>query len=113
MNDPSTVVVATSPIVTPISSAPDFDLQSRDHRLRHVDAVYRHAAPRERKRDAPRPDRELERAATSGELGQEVDDRIDRLRVEHLGVVVVGRGDALVEVPVIVHARNLLRGRRT
>ena len=96
-----------SPIVTPIVLAARLRPQPRDHRLRHVDAVHRDTAPRERKRDAPRPDRELERAATSRELGQEVEDRIDRLRAEHLGVVVVRRGDALIEVPVIVHGRNL------
>ena len=57
---PSTVVVAMSPIVTPMSSASSFSRSLRDHRLRHVDPVHLHAAPRERERDPARPDLELE-----------------------------------------------------
>ena len=83
--------------------------QPRDHRLRQLDPVHRHSPLGERERDAACPDPELERAAASGQLGEEVDDRLDRLRAERLrrGVVVAG-GDALVEVAVLVgHRRNL------
>ena len=58
--------------------------QPRDHRLRQLDPVHRHAALRERERDPARPDPELERASAPGELGEEVDDRVDDRRVEHL-----------------------------
>ena len=66
--------------------------------------MHRHAALRERQRDPARPDPELERASAPGELGEEVDDRVDDRRVEHLRVdgLVVPRGDALVEVAVVV-----------
>ena len=88
--------------------------QPRDHRLRHVDAVHRHAALRQRERDPARPDPELERASTFGELGEEVDRRVDGLRIEHArsGHVVPG-GDAFVEVAVVVHGPNLLLARPT
>jgi hypothetical protein len=63
---------------------------------------------RERQRDPTRSDPELERASASGELDEEVDDRVDDRRVEHLDSgLVVPRRDALVEVAVVVHRRNL------
>jgi hypothetical protein len=46
--------------------------------------VHWHAAARKRKRDATRPNSEFEGAAACGELGEEVDDRIDLGRIEHL-----------------------------
>ena len=55
-----------------------------DHVLREVDPVDGHAALRERQRDPPRPDRELERRAVARERRQEV----DRLR-DHRGVAVL------------------------
>ena len=44
MNVPSTVVVAKSPIVTPMSLAARLGPQPRDHRRREVDAVHADAA---------------------------------------------------------------------
>src|SRR3954470_14144100 len=71
--------------------------QLRDHRVRHVDPVHRHSPLRERNRDPARPDSELERASTRRELDEQVDDRLDDRRVEHLsGRLVVPRGDAFV-----------------
>ena len=82
--------------------------ESRDHRLRQLDPVHRHPPLRERQRDPAGPDPELERASLPGERGKEVDGRVDHRRVEHLRLgVVVARGDALVEVAVVVHRRNL------
>jgi hypothetical protein len=49
----------------------------------------------------PVADPELEGAAASGELREEVDDRVDDRRIEHLLVRVVAGGDALVEVAVL------------
>jgi hypothetical protein len=79
------VVVAKSPIVTPICSAPGFALQPRDHRLRQVDPVHAYAPLRERHCDSPGADAELERTPVASELDEEVDDRVDDGRVEHVG----------------------------
>jgi hypothetical protein len=77
--------------------------QPRHHRARQLDPVHRHAALYERKRQAPGADAELERAAAAGNLGEEVDGGVDDVGVEQSfrgDRLVVGRGDALVEVPV-------------
>ncbi len=81
--------------------------QSRDHRLREVDPVHADSALRERQRDPAGADPELERGAAPGELGEEIDGRIDDGRIEHVRLrLVVPRGDALAEVAVVVfHAR--------
>ena len=87
------MVVAKSPMVTPMASAPGLCLQLRHHVGREVDPVYRHAARRERERDAPGADAELQRGAVAGELGQEVDRRTDDSRIElfrRVGVVALG-----------------------
>ena len=56
--------------------------------------MHAHAALRERERDPARPDPELERRAVSCQLGQEVDDRLDHGRIEHVrGGLVVALGD--------------------
>ena len=70
--------------------------------------MHGHAALRERQRDAARADPQLERASIAGEPGQEVDDRIDGGRVEHVRRgLVVARGHALVEVAIaVVHRRE-------
>ncbi len=82
--------------------------QPGDHRLRHVDPVNRHSALRERERDPPGPDAELEGPTIAGELGQEVDDGVEHRRLEHLGGrLVVPSSNRLVEVPVVLHGRNL------
>ena len=53
---------------------------------------------------------ELERAPAACQRREEVHDRVDDRRREHLRVVVVARGDALVEVAVFAgHAGNLAR----
>ena len=75
--------------------------------------MHRHPAPRERKRNATRPDSELERPSGSGTLDEEVDDRLDDRRIELLTVrLVVARRDALVEVAVVVHAPKSSRLRK-
>ena len=75
--------------------------QPRDHRPRQLDAVHRHPSLRERERDPARADPELERAPAPGQLGEEVDGRVDDRRVEHVrGGLVVPGGDPLVEVAV-------------
>ena len=68
------------------------------------------AAPRERQRDPAGADAKLERGAVAGQLGEEVDDRFDDCRVEHVGArlvvplrhalaeVVLGHGNTLAEV---------------
>jgi hypothetical protein len=72
--------------------------------------VHRHAAPRERERDPAGPDPELERVSFPGELGEDVDGQVDDGGVERLPLrLVVRGGDALVEVPVVVHGPNLSR----
>ena len=58
--------------------------QSFDHRGREVDAVHANAALRQRQRDAPGADPELERGAVARQVCEEVDDRIDRLRTGDL-----------------------------
>jgi hypothetical protein len=86
--------------------------QPRYHRLRQVDPVHRHTAPRERERerDPAGPDPELERASFSGERGEDVDGQVNDGGVERLPLrLVVRGGDALVEVPVVVHGSNLSR----
>jgi hypothetical protein len=43
-----------------------------------------------------------------GKLSEQVDDRVDDRRVEHVrGGLVVPRGNALVEIAVVVHGGNL------
>ena len=73
--------------------------QTRNHGAREVDAMHFHTPLRERQRDPPRPDTQLERGAVVGERSKEVDDRLDRRSLEHLvrWVVVAGR-DLLTEV---------------
>ncbi len=74
-----------------------------DHRLRQVDAVHVDAASGERKCDTPRPDTEFPGAAATGKPGENVDDGVDDALVVHArrrGIV--GRGDLLAEVPVVV-----------
>jgi hypothetical protein len=64
---------------------------------------------RPRPRDPAAPDPELERVSAPGDLGEEVDDRLQNRRIEQpRGVVVVSRGDALIEVAVVVQGWNLL-----
>jgi hypothetical protein len=61
--------------------------------------VHAHASARERKRDPTCPDAELERAAAAGQVGEEVDDRVDDRRVRLIGVPLVEpRCDRLAEV---------------
>src|SRR5947208_6343714 len=75
--------------------------------------MHPHSSLREREPDPACPDPELERASAPGELDEEVDDRVDGPRVEHhFGGLVVPRGDALVEVAVVVHSRNVPPARR-
>jgi hypothetical protein len=52
--------------------------------------MHRHAAPRERQRDPAGSDAELQRAPTPGKLREQVHDRLDDLRFEHVccGLVV-------------------------
>ena len=79
-----------------------------DHRLRQVDAVDRHSPLRERQRDPPGADPELERASIAGELGEEVDNGVEHRRIEHVrGGLVIPSSDPLVEVAVVVHRKNL------
>jgi hypothetical protein len=64
----------------------------------------RYAAARERQRDPPGADTELERPTIPSQLGQQVDHRIHHGWIELMGVplVVPGR-DWRVEVAVVVH----------
>ena len=98
-----------SPRLASTRSAPGFVAQLREHRLRVVEARDAHAARGQRQRDPARADRELERRAVSRQLGQQVDRRVDHRRIEHPGRVrVVGRGDALAEVPLFrCHRRSV------
>lgn len=71
--------------------------------------MHRHSPLCEWERDPARSDPELESASTLGELGEELDGRLDDVQVEHVrsGLVVRG-GDAFVEVTVVVvHSRNV------
>ena len=73
--------------------------------------MHRHPSPREWERNPAGADPELEGAAAARELGEEVDGRVDDRWVEHLGRgLVVSRGDALVEIAVVLHGRNLAAG---
>src|SRR4029453_16771384 len=60
--------------------------------------------------DPARPDPQLEPASSSSELDEDLDDRVDLSRLEHLGLgLIVPRGDALVEVAIgVTHGPNLL-----
>ena len=66
-----------------------------------------HADPalRERQRDSPGADPELERCTAPGETREEVDRRADDRRVEHDRIVVVPGGDPLAEV-VLRHSSS-------
>ena len=68
--------------------------QPRDHRRREVDAVDPDTRRRERQRDPAGADRQLERRATVGQVGQERD---RRLLVAAARQVVVDRGVGFVE----------------
>ena len=89
--------------------------QPGDHRLRVVDARHAHAARGQRQRDPARADRELERRAVAGQLGQQVDGGLDHRRVEHARRVRRRRrGDALAEEPfaaagVVSHSPHFAR----
>jgi hypothetical protein len=48
--------------------------------------VHRYAAPGEWQSDPARPDPQLERASASSELDEDLDDRVDHFRLEHLGL---------------------------
>ncbi len=54
-------------------------VQLIDHRLRQLDAGHRDATSVQRDGDAPGADRQLERRPVAGELGEEVDDRVDHV----------------------------------
>jgi hypothetical protein len=101
------VVVAKSPIVTPTSSPPGF---ARSLATIAFDSSIPCAPLGERQRDPAGPDPELERASASGELDEEIHDRLDDLGREHVcRRLVVPRGDALVEVAVVgLHRRSLV-----
>src|SRR5439155_15430749 len=74
-------------------------LQLLDHGGGQVDAVHRDAALAQGQGDAAGADAELQGGAVSGEVGKEVDRRVDDRGIEHAGRRgVVERGDALVEV---------------
>ena len=67
----------------------------------------RHTALRQRQRDSPRADPQLERRSTPGELGEKGDGGLDHRRVEHVAARrVVPSCDLLAEV-VLGHASNL------
>ena len=73
--------------------------QLGDHRLGEVDPVHADAALRERQRDPAGADPELERRSVAGELGEEVDRRIEHVRLEHVGRgLVVALRHVLAEV---------------
>lgn len=77
--------------------------QPVDHRPRQVDAVHRHAAPRQRQGDPAGPDPQFQGPTATGEPGQHLDGRSHDVRREHLRRrLVVGRRDALPEVAVLV-----------
>src|ERR1700750_1652297 len=74
-----------------------------DHRLRYVDAVHLHAATGEGQCDTACPHTEFQRPTIAGEIGQNIDDRVDHALVVHAGRGgVVAGGDLLLEVPVCV-----------
>ena len=65
--------------------------------------MYVDTASSERKSDTPRSDTEFQRPAVTGKLGENVDDGVDDALVVHArrrGIV--GRGDLLAEVPVVL-----------
>ena len=105
----STLVVAKSPIVTPIAPPAWLGAQPGHHRPRQVDAVDRHAAGCQRQGDAPRPDAQFQRPATAGQPGQDIDGRVHHARLEHLRrLFVVGRRYPFSEVAIlIVHRRTV------
>ncbi len=109
-NVPSTVVVAKSPIVTPTSSPPGFARSLAT--IAFDSSIPWTGTPRCASGSATRPVPIPSSSARplAGEFDEEVDDRIDGRRVEHLRRgLVVPRRDALVEVAVVVeHRRNLL-----
>ena len=75
----------------------------RDHRLRYVDAVHLDAATGEGQCDTACPHTEFQRPTIAGEIGQNIDDRVDHALAVHAGRGgVVAGGDLLVEVPVVV-----------
>lgn len=82
------------------------------------DAHDRDTAGGERKRDPAGADPELERPTLFGEVRQQLDDRFDRRRIEHLGgALVVDRRGALVEEALAMarvcwHDRSLPGGAR-
>jgi hypothetical protein len=86
--------------------------QPRHHRLGEVDSANTYAALCERQCDPARPNSELERGAGAGQVGEEVDNRVDGGRLEHVGGrFVVPLGHALAEV-VFGHLGTLSKGDR-
>jgi hypothetical protein len=85
-------------------SAPPAFAEVLEHGARQFDAVDLDATPAQRQADPPGPDRELERPPVADQLGQDVDDGIDRGGLVHriIRVVVTGR-DRCIEVAVVVH----------
>jgi hypothetical protein len=84
--------------------------QPTHRRFRVVDAYDRDAAAGERKRDPARTDPELQRPALFGEVCEELDHRLHRRRIEHLGgALVVDRRGALAEEAVRDRRRLLTR----
>ena len=71
--------------------------------------MHAYAAPRERQGDAPGADAELERRAVSGELGQQLDDRVDGRRLEHVGGELVVPLRIALAPAVFGHGRTLSR----
>ena len=110
MNVPSTVVVAKSPIATGMASPPGLARSlATIASERSIPCTGCRAA--ERQRDAAGADAELERRAVAGQIGEEVDGRVDDRRVEHVGGrLVVALCNSLAEV-ILGHGRTLSEGR--
>ena len=86
---PSTVVVAKSPIVTPICSAPGLACSCATIASERSIPCTRTTAPGERRRDPAGADAELERCALAGQVGEEGDDGVDDGRDGLVGVPLV------------------------
>ena len=114
-NVPSTVVVAKSPIVTPIVVAARLRAQPRDHRLRELDPVHRHAArARAAARSGPSRSRARARGRSPASSARKstAGSTTAGSNISAVGLV-VPRRDALVEVAVLAgHGAESTRAER-
>ena len=80
-----------------------FRTKPRDHRFGEIDAVDSNTPAGQWQCDPTRADPELERTPVTDKIEQEIHRGIDNPWIEDRGIVVVARGDPLIEVTILVH----------